>query len=168
MTRSLEGAKGWNIIPRYRGRSGTAIVLFWCEERNAPGTFIDGILQWGLYGTVYLKRIWSVTECSIFLGKQKTNLERWKFLTKQTNGGSFAFGKNKNECNVAIYLWNKTKGRKALKSAILRSLSPAAAGQKNERSLSNSCKTNMQRCKNQRAACGTPIGSISLFSEKSR
>ena len=69
------------------------------------------------------KQVGSVTERSLFLGKQKTNMERRRLLGKRT----FALEKQKqNKCNVAILRGSKQiggrKGAETMQYRILRAL----------------------------------------------
>ncbi len=57
------------------------------------------------------KQVGSVTERSLFLGKQKTNMERWRLLGKRTLAFEKTKTKQMERCNPPRFKTNRrTKG----------------------------------------------------------
>lgn len=114
------------------------------------------------------KQVGSVTERSLFLGKQKTNMERRRLLGKRT----FALEKTKTKqmqrCNPPRFKTNRrTKGSGNHAIPYFEGFTTAAICQnQSERSPFHGTKTNgtlLQRCKSRRTVCGTWWGSILLL-----
>lgn len=114
------------------------------------------------------QRIWSVTERSTFLGKQKTNMERRRLLGKRTLAFEKTKPKQMERCNPPRFKTNRRmKGSGTLQYRILSALQllPSARTKASVR-FSTERKTNgalLQRCKSRRVVRGTRRGSILLL-----